>query len=168
MALALTPLLRRNFEPGLNLTRRRANSVPHDFRGAPEEGEVCVSIRSTILLPFGEEVSFWRPRQYWIARGYGRSCCVAEPYGRGLKSAARTAMLLGPFGCQYHFGNVSQGETRRLDGAIFKAAEIGSAAKQFPCQRCMEKSHQSNASGTATTRNTAITTNNKNNQSRQV
>jgi len=43
---------------------------------------------------------------------------------KGLKSAARMATLLGPFCCQYHFGNVSQGETRRLDGRIFKAAEI--------------------------------------------
>jgi len=36
---------------------------------------------------------------------------------KGLKSAARMATLFGPFCCQYHFGNVSQGETRRLDGA---------------------------------------------------
>lgn len=35
---------------------------------------------------------------------------------KGLKSAARLATLLGPFCCQYHFGNVSQGETRHLEG----------------------------------------------------
>ena len=70
-------------------------------------------------------MSSWSLRQYWDrARPFAEAIVLQSVTAKGLKSSARMATLLGPFCCQYHFGNVSQGETRRLDGAIFKAAEI--------------------------------------------
>jgi hypothetical protein len=60
MALALTPLLRENFEPGLNPPERRANSVPDNFREVrPGRGRFVSQSEHGFVDYFDRNVSVW-------------------------------------------------------------------------------------------------------------